>query len=224
LDVTDAALGGVTAVYLIIVAISAVFWGYRGDRARRKPLLFWGTLLWVSMMILTGLAQNFTQFMLFQIGTAVGVGSISSVGFSVVSDVIPAHRRGVALSLWSVSQGLGYAFGSLLASILGANNWRIPFFVIASLGIIFAILYRFTQEPERGQAEPELAPLFASGEARRRRPGGRSTPHGCQRGPFRGGFGPAGPAGFVLQPEERRCGQVLRQDCRNGKERTLTAP
>lgn len=164
LDVTDAALGSVTAVYLIIVAISAIFWGYRGDKARRKPLLFWGTLLWVSMMILTGLAQNFTQFMLFQMGTAVGVGSISSVGFSVVSDVIPPQRRGVALSLWSVSQGLGYAFGSLLASVLGATDWRYPFFAIAILGIVFAILYLFTGETERGRAEPELAPLFAAGE------------------------------------------------------------
>ncbi len=164
LDVTDAALGSVTAVYLIIVAIAAVFWGYRGDKARRKPLLFWGTLLWVSMMILTGLAQNFTQFMIFQLGTAVGVGSISSVGFSVVSDVIPPHRRGVALSLWSISQGLGYTFGSLLASVLGASDWRYPFFAIAILGIIFAILYQFTGETERGQAEPELAPLFAAGE------------------------------------------------------------
>ncbi len=163
--VTDAALGGVTAVYLIVVALSAIFWGYRGDRTQRKPLLFWGTLLWVSMMVLTGLSQNFTQFIFFQMGTAVGVGSISSIGYSVISDIIPLQRRATALSLWSVSQGIGTAFGALLASILGATDWRLPFFVIAILGVIFAVLYLFTQEPERGQSEPELAALFAAGES-----------------------------------------------------------
>ena len=165
LGVTDAALGGVTAVYFIIVALSAIFWGYRGDRQQRKPLLFWGTLLWVSMMIATGLSQTFTQFMLFQLGTAVGVGSISSVGFSVVSDIIPFQRRGLALSLWSVSQGLGGAFGALLAGVVGATDWRYPFFIIAGLGILFAILYLGTSEPQRGQAEPALTPLFDAGDS-----------------------------------------------------------
>jgi predicted MFS family arabinose efflux permease len=62
LQASDAALGSVTAVYILIVAIAAVLWGYRGDQKSRKPLLFWGTLVWVTAMLLTTTAQSFPQF------------------------------------------------------------------------------------------------------------------------------------------------------------------
>jgi MFS family permease len=164
LQASDAALGSVTAVYLLIVAAAAIFWGYRGDQQQRKPLLFWGTLVWVTAMWLTTLAQNFTQFLLFQMVTAVGVGGISSLGFSVVSDLVPARRRGLALSLWSVSQGIGASLGALLAGTAGAFDWRYPFWIIAATGFLFALLFLVTREPLRGQAEPELAPIFARGK------------------------------------------------------------
>ena len=164
LQASDAALGSVTAVYILIVAIAAVLWGYRGDQTKRKPLLFWGTLVWVTAMLLTTIAQTFLQFLLFQMITAVGVGGISSLGFSVVSDLVPAHRRGLALSLWSVSQGIGASLGALLAGTVGAFDWRYPFWIIATAGLLFAFLFLFTQEPLRGQAEPELKPLFNQGK------------------------------------------------------------
>jgi MFS family permease len=125
----------------------------------------YGTLIWGTAMCLTGLAQNFWQLVAGQLVTAVGVGCISSIGFSVVSDMVPAQRRGLALSLWGISQGIGATFGALLASSLGAYNWRIPFFVVAGCGFLFALFYLFTREPQRGQAEPELQPLFASGQS-----------------------------------------------------------
>jgi MFS family permease len=163
-DANESALGLVTAVYLLIAAISAAYWGYRGDRSNRKRLLFLGTLLWVGGMTFSGFAQSFSQFVSGQVITAVGVGSIASVGFSVISDMIPAHRRGLALSLWSISQSLGGAAGAILASSFGAFNWRYSFWIIALSGLVFAFLYLFTQEPERGKNEPELAPLFDAGQ------------------------------------------------------------
>lgn len=163
LQASEASLGLVTAVYVIIVALSSIFWGYQGDKGQRKPLLLAGTAVWVLMMISTGLISTFPLFLLFQLGTAVGVGAVSSIGFSVVSDLVPAHRRGFALSLWSISQGLGAAFGALLASTAGAYNWRFPFFVIAAIGLLFGLLYAFIPEPKRGQSEPELQPLFEAG-------------------------------------------------------------
>ncbi|MCB8944124.1 MAG: MFS transporter [Ardenticatenaceae bacterium] len=164
LEANEAALGGVTAVYILILAAAAAFWGYRGDQGQRKSLLLYGTLIWGTAMCLTGLAQTYWQLLAGQLVTAVGIGCIASIGFSVVSDIVPARRRGLALSLWSISQGIGATFGALLASSLGAYNWRIPFFIIAALGFLFAFLYLFTREPQRGQAEPELKPLFQSGQ------------------------------------------------------------
>lgn len=166
LNANEASLGLVTAVYLLIVAISAAFWGYRGDhQSKRKPLLFYGTLLWGAGMVLTTTAQNYNQFLFFQMVTAVGVGSIASIGFSVISDIIPVPRRGLALSLWTISQGAGATLGALLAGTVGAYDWRWPFWLIAAMGLLFAVLFLFAHEPRRGQTEPALEPLYESGQS-----------------------------------------------------------
>jgi len=138
-------------------------WGYWGDRSSRKRLLLYGTLIWSVAMFLTGTAQTYTQLFVFQIITAVGIGCIASVGFSVISDFISPARRGLAMSLWGLSQGGGGGTGALLGGLLGAHHWPLPFFVIAAAGLVFAVLYFFTLEPERGRSEPELASVFEAG-------------------------------------------------------------
>lgn len=163
LDASEAGLGLTTAVYVLIVAIFAVGWGYWGDRTTRKPLILGGTAVWFTGMLLSSRAATMPQLFGWQMATAVGVGAVSAIGFSLVSDLVPAHRRGLALSLWSISQGLGAALGALLAGTLGAFNWRWPFVAVALLGLLFALLYLLIPEPQRGQAEPELRSLFASG-------------------------------------------------------------
>lgn len=164
LSATTGQLGLVTSIYILIAAGAAIGWGYQGDRLPRKPLLLAGTAVWASAMLLTGTANNFAQFLIFQLITAVGVGAVGSIGFSLVSDIIPAQHRGAALSLWSISQGAGNAFGALMGGTLGAFDWRWPFWLVGAIGIFFAALYAITPEPERGQSDPELKALFANGK------------------------------------------------------------
>lgn len=162
--VPESWLGFVSAITLLVVAVTAVGWGYWGDRSSRKRLLLYGTLIWSAAMFLTGVSQTYSQLLGFQLVAAVGIGCIASVGFSVVSDLIPPARRGLAMSFWGLSQGGGGGAGALLGGLLGAHNWPLPFFVVAAAGGLFALLYLFTFEPERGRAEPELAPVFQSGQ------------------------------------------------------------
>jgi MFS family permease len=163
LAVSEAALGLVTAQNILVVAVTAVGWGYWGDRGDRKRLLLVGTLIWSTATLLTATAQTYPQLLVYQLVVAVGVGSIVSVGFSVVTDFIPPHRRGLMLSIWGLFQGGGGGGGSLLGSLLGAHNWRLPFLVIAAAGFGLAVLYAFAYEPKRGGAEPALASIFAGG-------------------------------------------------------------
>lgn len=166
LAVSEAALGGLTAAVIFVTFVSAGLWGYFGDRGSRKNLLFWGTIIWVAALF--GAANSSTYFGLFatMVIAAVGFGSITSVGFSVVSDFVPPHRRGLALSFWGLSQGAGGLVGGLAASQLGASDWRRPMWLIASIGFGFAILFLTTQDPARGQSDPELVGRAAELEER----------------------------------------------------------
>ncbi len=162
-DTNEAALGSLTAVYLLLLASAALFWGYQGDRGNRKRLLLVGTLVWVVGMAGSGFSLTLGQFTGFQLITAVGVGCVASVGFAVVADFIPARRRGLIFSLWSLGQAGGAALGTLLASSLAAQDWRWPFWLLAGFGLFFATLYTFAPELPRGRGEPELAGFFAAG-------------------------------------------------------------
>jgi MFS family permease len=162
--VHEAAVGGATAAALLVTAISSVAWAYLGDSSDRKPLLMIGTLLWALGTLFTGLAPNYWVFLVANVIGALGLGAVGSIGFSVVSDLITPKRRGLAMSFWGLSQGVGTLAGTLVAGQLGAYDWRRPFFLISGIGVAATVAYLFTQKIHRGQSEPQLAGVFASGD------------------------------------------------------------
>lgn len=163
LETSELAIGVMTGTMLLITAVTAAVWGYYGDRGDRKRLLFWGTAIWAIGVLLSSTASSFGQLFVYQSLTAVGLGSIASVGFSVVSDFVAPGRRGLAMSFWGLSQGIGGLVGGLIASQLGAADFRVPLRFMAIAGAIFAMLYLLTYEAPRGYREPELAKLHAAG-------------------------------------------------------------
>ena len=163
MDTTAGVIGLLTGATIFVTALTAVGWGYAGDSRSRKPLLFWGTIIWAGGSLFSATATTMWTLAAWQMLVAVGLGSIASVGFSVISDFVGPRRRGLAMSFWGLSQGIGVLAGGLLASQLGANNFRIPLVVIAIAGFAFALLYLTTYEASRGFREPQLAELYAAG-------------------------------------------------------------
>ncbi|WP_177177292.1 MFS transporter [Bacillus sp. MUM 116] len=161
LNVRIAKLGTVSAVNILVTAVSSVYWGYLSGKFKRKKLIIIGTLIWVVSVFLTSISQSYWQLLLYQILTGIGLGCIASVGFSVLTDSIPYEKRGMILSLWGMAQGLGGIAGSLLASLTATNtSWRWPFEIVGYVGFFLIILYLFVEEPKRGGADPELKKLM----------------------------------------------------------------
>jgi MFS transporter, Spinster family, sphingosine-1-phosphate transporter len=164
LGVSEVAIGFTTATTYVVSAVASVAWAYAGDRTNRKPLLMIGTLIWAAGTFGTAIAPNFAVFAAAQIFGAIGLGAVGSVGFSVVSDIITPKRRGLAMSFWGLSQGIGMLVGTLMGGLLGSSDWRRPFAVLTVIGLGTTVLYLFTYNIRRGQSEPQLADVFASGE------------------------------------------------------------
>lgn len=165
LNVGIAKLGSISAVNILVTAISSVYWGYLSGKFKRKKLIMIGTLIWVVSIFLTSISQSYLQLLLFQILTGVGLGCIASIGFSVLTDYIHYEKRGMILSLWGMAQGLGGIVGSLLASLTATNtSWRWPFEIVGFIGFLLIILYLFVEEPSRGQSDPELTGLLKNGQ------------------------------------------------------------
>ncbi|MFD2766532.1 MFS transporter [Micromonospora eburnea] len=163
LGVSQRLLGLVTAVSFLVSAVAAVGWAYVGDRTNRKPLLMVGTLIWAAGTGGSALAQHYLAFLTAQLVAAVGLGAVGSVGFSVVTDLISPRRRGLVMSFWGLSQGVGTLAGTLAGGLLGAVDWRRPFLLLTVVGLAATVAYLFTYDIRRGQSEPELAAAFDSG-------------------------------------------------------------
>ena len=88
---------------------------------------------------------------------AFGLGAVASVSFAVVSDLISPRRRGLVMSFWGLSQGVGTLAGTLVGGLLGHDDWRKPFFVVSIAGVVATVAYLFTYDVPRGDSQPELA-------------------------------------------------------------------
>jgi MFS family permease len=163
LGVRESAVGLATAATYLVSAVAAVGWAYVGDRTDRKPVLMAGTLLWAAGTAGTALATAYPTFLVASVIGSIGLGAVGSVGFSVVSDLISPRRRGLVMSLFGLSQGVGVLVGTLLGGLLGGADWRRPFWAITVVGVAATIAYWFTLDVRRGQSEPELARLYAAG-------------------------------------------------------------
>jgi MFS family permease len=146
-----------TTVMFLISAVAAVFWAYTGDRTNRKPVLIAGTVIWVAGTAWSGLTGDYAGFLLAQAVAAIGLGAVASVSFSVVSDLISPRRRGVAMSFWGLSQGVGTIAGTLVGGLLGSGDWRKPFLVVSAAGVVATLAYLVTYDVPRGNSQPELA-------------------------------------------------------------------
>ena len=155
--VGEARIALATTVMFLISAVAAIGWAYAGDRLNRKPVLIAGTLIWVAGTAWSGLAGDYPSFLLSQVLAAIGLGGVASVSFSVVSDLISPRRRGLVMSFWGLSQGVGTLVGTLLAGVLGSSDWRRPFLVVAVAGVLATVAYIFTFDVPRGDSQPELA-------------------------------------------------------------------
>ena len=161
--VSRATMTGATAATFFFSAVAAVGWAYVGDRSNRKMLLMLGTLIWAAGTFATPFSPNFAAFLGAQIVGGIGLGAVGSVGFSVGSDLIGPGRRGVVMSFWGLSQGVGTLAGGLLGGLLGASDWHLPFYVITVVGLAATAAYLFTHNIRRGQSEPQLAEMYAAG-------------------------------------------------------------
>jgi MFS transporter, Spinster family, sphingosine-1-phosphate transporter len=163
LGVRESTVAAAVALSFLLTAVSAVAWAYLGDRSDRKRLLMTGTLLWAAGVLATSYATTYPGFLVALALAAIGLGTVASVGFSVVSDLISPRRRGLVMGLWGLSQGLGSLAGVALGGVVGADDWRMPFRILAAVGVAATVAYLFTHRIQRGESEPELAGIYQAG-------------------------------------------------------------
>ncbi|MFX0028860.1 MAG: MFS transporter [Candidatus Hermodarchaeota archaeon] len=148
------------AFFVLISALFALLWGYWADKIDRGKVLVAGAFSWTIGMVLTAFSPSYLLLIISRVSSGAGLGCVLPVGYSIISDAIPAEERsgwfGTLAILSSISNGAGQGLSSFLGPIFG---WRFPFILLAFISVIVIVVLFFVKIPQRGAGEDELLDL-----------------------------------------------------------------
>lgn len=170
--VSDTALGLLTGIaFTFFYATFGIPIGRWADRGNRVTIIALALGLRSVLVILSGAARTFTEFLVIRIGIAVGEAGCLPPAFSLISDYFPRAERARALSIYYVGgQGLacvvGFFGGGWLSKAVG---WRLMFVILGAPGLALMIIaWLMLREPrlargnERDAPERKVLPIMAA--------------------------------------------------------------
>ncbi|HEY3482997.1 MAG TPA: MFS transporter [Streptomyces sp.] len=142
-DKLDASLDQIlwiTNAYTLALAVLLITAGRLGDLTGKKNLFIYGVGLFTVTSLACGLAQSPTQLIVFRAIQGIGAAMLLPQTLSLVIDVFPAEKRGVALGIWGIVAGVSGAAGPTVGGLLVTKiDWRWIFFVNVPLGVLAMI-------------------------------------------------------------------------------------
>jgi len=140
---SDAEVAFSITVTLAFRPVGAFIFGLMADRYGRRLPLMLDLVFFSIIQVLTGLAPNFTTFLVLRALFGIGMGGEWGVGASLAMEKVPPRLRGVLSGLLQE----GYAVGYLLAAVcyffvFPRYGWR-PMFFIGGLPALLVLFIRF---------------------------------------------------------------------------------
>ncbi|WP_460557531.1 MFS transporter [Ferruginibacter profundus] len=117
--------------------IGGIIWGVMGDKKGRLSVLFGSIILYSLANIANGFVQNEMQYSIVRFIAGVGLAGELGAGITLVSELTPKEKRGIATSLVA---GIGLT-GAVFAFLMKENfHWRTCYFIGGGLGLVLLIL------------------------------------------------------------------------------------
>jgi MFS family permease len=117
--------------------IGGIIWGVMGDKKGRLSVLFGSIILYSLANIANGFIQTADQFKLVRFIAGIGLAGELGAGITLVSELTPKNKRGIATSLVA---GIGLT-GAVVAFVMKQNfDWRTCYFIGGGLGMLLLVL------------------------------------------------------------------------------------
>jgi MFS family permease len=122
---------------MIGLLIGGIIWGIMGDKKGRLSVLFGSIILYSIANFATGFVQTADQYALLRFIAGIGLAGELGAGITLVSELLPKQKRGIATSFVA---GIGLT-GAILANLMSkAVDWRMCYFIGGGLGISLLLL------------------------------------------------------------------------------------
>ncbi|PLR97461.1 MDR family MFS transporter [Bacillus sp. T33-2] len=138
----------VFSAYLLMNSVTVLIYGKLSDLFGRKPILFFGILVFLIGSVLCGMAGSMEQLILFRLIQGFGAGAVMPIATTIVGDIYTREERakiqGYLSSVWGISAIMGPALGGLLVEYF---SWRFVFWINVPLGLLAIVgLWLFLDE------------------------------------------------------------------------------
>src|SRR3954466_2941688 len=127
----------IISIQMAGLLIGGIIWGIIGDKKGRLSVLFGSIILYSLANIANGLVTNTTQYGIVRFIAGIGLAGELGAGITLVSELLPKQRRGVATSMVA---GIGLT-GAVVAYFISREfDWRICYYIGGGLGLLLLIL------------------------------------------------------------------------------------
>ena len=127
----------VTSAYLLGFAVPLLLSGRLGDRYGPKNLYIAGLAVFTAASLWCGLSGTVGMLIAARVVQGVGAALLTPQTLTTITRLFPPERRGVALSVWSVTAGVATLVGPLAGGVLVDHlGWAWIFFVNVPVGLI----------------------------------------------------------------------------------------
>jgi predicted MFS family arabinose efflux permease len=151
LHLSDAQLGRLTLVFLLVYMAAAPVFGFLADRLHRPRLVAGGVILWSLATMGAAFVHSYGALLVTRSLVGVGEAAYATLGPAMLADGFPEAQRAKKFTWFYLAIPVGSAFGYGLGGVVaGAWGWRASFLVAGLPGLALALWMAFQTDPQRG--------------------------------------------------------------------------
>jgi putative MFS transporter len=128
----------IISIQMIGLLTGGILWGVIGDKAGRLKVLFGSILLYSVANILNGMVTDTFQYSILRFVAGVGLAGELGAGITLVSELLPKEKRGIAAAMIASFGILGAVTAFIMKETL--PSWRMCYYVGGIMGLVLLIL------------------------------------------------------------------------------------
>jgi len=127
----------IISIQMIGLLVGGIIWGVVGDKKGRLKVLFGSILVYSIANILNGMVTNIEQYMILRFIAGVGLAGELGAGITLVMELLPKEKRGVAAAMIASFGILGAVTAFFMKELF---DWRMCYYIGGGLGLILLAL------------------------------------------------------------------------------------
>ena len=128
----------IISVQMIGLTLGGILWGIMGDKKGRLSVLFGSILLYSLANLANGMVQTVPQYVLVRFLAGLGLAGELGASITLVTEMLPAQRRGLAATIIASSGVVGALVAYLVYN--ATQDWRLCYYIGGGLGILLLLL------------------------------------------------------------------------------------